>query len=104
MTAWAIYVRRSRKGDQDVDISDAAQESIAHSRVPEGADVIVFRDSGGHNSGGTDQRPQYQAMMAAIRDGRIADIAAYKGDRLHRNTENPPLPCTGNVPYSACRS
>jgi site-specific DNA recombinase len=85
---WAVYIRRSMKKEGDADVSDAAQEAAARARVPEGARVAVFSDSGGHNSGFSADRPQYQRLLAMIRAGEVAGIAAYDGSRLNRNTEN----------------
>lgn len=85
---WALYIRRSMVKEGDANVSDEMQESVARARVPEGARVVVFSDSGGHNSGGSDQRPEYQRLLAALRAGEIAGIAAYDGSRLNRNTKN----------------
>ncbi len=85
---WAVYIRRSMKKEGDADVSDAAQETAARARVPSGALVVVFSDSGGHNSGYSTDRPEYQRMLALVRSGGIAGIAAYDGSRVNRNTEN----------------
>jgi site-specific DNA recombinase len=85
---WAVYIRRSMKKEGDADVSDATQEAAARARVPAGGRVIVLSDSGGHNSGHSDQRLQYQRLLAMVRAGEIAGIAAYDGSRLNRNAEN----------------
>lgn len=85
---WAVYIRRSMVKEGDADVSDAAQEAAARARVPAGARVIVLSDSGGHNSGGSDQRPEYQRLLAMVRAGEIAGIAAYDGSRLNRDALN----------------
>ena len=85
---FAIYIRRSMRKEGDADVSDEAQESAARSRIPEGAHVREYRDSGGHNSGFTTDRPGYQRMLADLRRGELAGIAAYDSSRLHRNAEN----------------
>ena len=85
---WAGYIRRSVKKDDDADISDDVQREVITRRVPPGAEIEWFIDSGGHNSGFTDQRPGYQRMLAALRQGRLAGITAYDDSRLNRNSEN----------------
>ena len=82
------YIRRSVKKEDDADISDDVQRDVITRRVPPGAEIEWFIDSGGHNSGFTDQRPGYQRMLAALRDGRLAGITAYDDFRLNRNSEN----------------
>ncbi len=69
-------------------MSDAAQDMAARARVPQEAQIVVFSDSGGPNSGYSSDRPEYQRMLAMIRAGEIAGIAAYDGSRMNRNTEN----------------
>jgi DNA invertase Pin-like site-specific DNA recombinase len=86
--AWAGYIRRSVKKEDDADISDDVQRVVITRRVPPGAEIEWFVDSGGHNSGFTDQRPGYQRMLAALREGRLAGITAYDDSRLNRNSEN----------------
>jgi DNA invertase Pin-like site-specific DNA recombinase len=36
----------------------------------------------------TDDRPEYQRMLAALREGRLSGITAYDDSRLNRNSEN----------------
>ncbi len=89
MTAtYAVYIRRSQKKEGDADISDEAQESAARRRIPDGAAVRVYRDSGGHNSGFSTDRRDYQRMLSDMRRGELTGIAAYDLDRLDRNTRN----------------
>jgi DNA invertase Pin-like site-specific DNA recombinase len=85
---WAIYIRRSMKALGDADVSDSAQEHVARGRIPAGAEVVVIRDSGGHQSGFSDERSGYQELLQMVRAGEIAGIAAYDDSRLNRNAEN----------------
>lgn len=86
--AWAVYVRRSQKDESDADVSDETQELVARRRIPEGADVELFKDSGGHNSGYSEDRPEYQRMLDALIGGQLAGISAYDPSRLNRNSEH----------------
>ena len=88
MKAYAIYVRRSMKREGDADVSDEAQESAARARLPEAAIIRVYRDSGGHNSGFSVDRPAYQQLLMDLRRGELAGIASYDSSRLNRNAEN----------------
>lgn len=85
---WAIYVRRSYKDDEDGDVSEAAQQSVATRRLPPGAMVKVYEDSSGHNSGSSANRPNYQRLLADVRAGHVEGITAYDSSRLNRNAEN----------------
>ncbi len=83
-----VYIRRSMKREGDADVSDETQEAVARSRLPADAMAEVIRDSGGHCSGYTDQRPGYQRLLELVRSGAVAGIAAYDDSRLNRNAEN----------------
>ena len=97
---WAVYVRRSQKREGDADVSDEMQEDISRRRVPAGAEVVVFKDSGGHHSGFSEERVEYQRMLDWLNGGRLAGIVAYDDSRLNRNAENA-LILRGNVPLCA---
>ncbi len=75
MLTYAVYIRRSMRKEGDADISDEAQETAARARVPDGTTVRAYRDSGGHNSGFTTDRPDYQRMLTDLRRGELAGIA-----------------------------
>ncbi len=88
---YAIYIRRSDKGEDDAEVSDHIQQETCLRRVPDGEPVEYFRDSGGDrrkNSGGTTDRAQYQRMLSWLRDDRLAAIVSYDDSRLNRNAEN----------------
>jgi DNA invertase Pin-like site-specific DNA recombinase len=85
---YAVYIRRSMKREGDADISDEAQEAASRTRIPTGAPVRIYSDSGGHNSGFSVDRPSYQQMLVDMRRGELAGIAAYDSSRLNRNAEN----------------
>lgn len=85
---FAAYIRRSEKKEHDADVSDETQEAVARCRIPPDAIVRVYRDSGGHNSGYSTDRPAYQRMLADLRRGELVGIAAYDQSRLNRNAEN----------------
>ena len=82
---WLVYVRRSYKRDDSADVSDEQQEAASRAMVPAGAPIEVIRDSGGHQSGGTDQRAGYQLVQTRVSSGRVAWIAVYDLSRLARN-------------------
>lgn len=88
---FVAYVRRSMKAEGDADVSDEAQESVARSRLAAlGASpdqILVLRDSGGHHSGFTDQRPGYQELLRLVRARSVRAVAALDQSRLNRNTE-----------------
>ena len=83
---WIVYVRRSQKGATDADISDEVQEAACRRIAPPGVRVRVISDSGGHNSGYSDDRDGYQALLAAIARGEVAGIVVYDLSRLARNS------------------
>ncbi len=85
MSRGIVYVRRSYKVATAADVSDETQEAVARSLIPAGASVEVIRDSGGHNSGATDDRDGYQRLIQRIREGGISFIAVYDLSRLARN-------------------
>jgi DNA invertase Pin-like site-specific DNA recombinase len=87
MTAprYVVYIRRSMKALGDADVSDDTQEAVARGRIPAGAEVEVIRDSGGHQSGFSDDRSGYQRLLTLVRSGEIAGIAAFDDSRLNRN-------------------
>ena len=85
MTHYAIYVRRSNKRADAADVSDETQVAAAKSMLPAGATCEVISDSGGHQSGYTDDRAGYQRLIAKIRDGSVQGVAVYDLSRLARN-------------------
>ena len=85
-TTWALYIRRSYVESTAAEVSDETQLETAKRLVPDGAPVVVIRDSGGHNSGRNDRRDGYQRMMAMLAAGQLAGIVAYDPWRLARNT------------------
>ena len=85
MTHYAIYVRRSNKRADAADVSDETQVAAAKSMLPAGATYEVISDSGGHQSGYTDDRAGYQRLIAKIRDGSVQGVAVYDLSRLARN-------------------
>ncbi len=85
MSTNLVYVRRSYKMATAADVSDEMQEAVAWGLIPTGATVEVIRDSGGHNSGATDDRDGYQQLISRVAGGGIAGIAVYDLSRLARN-------------------
>lgn len=88
VAGWIVYVRRSYRRADSADVSDEVQEAMARSVLPAGATVEVIRDSGGHQSGATDERDGYQELLVRLRAGDVAGIAVYDLSRLHRNALN----------------
>jgi len=86
MASYLVYVRRSYKGATDADVSDEVQEAACRALLPAGARVKVISDSGGHNSGYTESRDGYQALLRAVAAGEAAGIAVYDLSRIARNT------------------
>ncbi len=82
---YLIYIRRSYKEASAADVSDETQEAVARSLLPKDATCEVISDSGGHNSGATDDREGYRRLIARVREGGIAGIAVYDLSRLARN-------------------
>jgi DNA invertase Pin-like site-specific DNA recombinase len=82
---WIVYVRRSYKRADSADVSDEQQEAASRALVPAGAPIEVIRDSGGHQSGASDQREGYQYLLSKVASGRTAGIAVYDLSRLARN-------------------
>ena len=82
---WLVYVRRSYKRVDDADVSDKQQEKAARAMVPRGASVEVIRDSGGHQSGASDQRDGYRHLVSRVASGSVRGIAVYDISRLARN-------------------
>jgi DNA invertase Pin-like site-specific DNA recombinase len=87
MSTYVVYVRRSYKEANAADVSDATQEAAARGVLPAGATVDVISDSGGHNSGFTDDRVGYQRLIERVRSGEIVGVAVYDLSRLARNTK-----------------
>ena len=48
----------------------------------------MIRDSGGHNSGFSTERPGYQRFLQLIRSGSVTAVSAFDQSRFNRNTEN----------------
>jgi hypothetical protein len=84
-TRWVIYVRRSYKEATAADISDEQQLSSAKALLPTGATVTVITDSGGHQSGRSEDRDGYQELVARVKAGQVDGIAVYDLSRLARN-------------------
>lgn len=82
---WLVYVRRSYKRADSADVSDEQQEQAARALVPDGAPIEVVRDSGGHQSGASDQRDGYRYLQSRVASGSVAGIAVYDLSRLARN-------------------
>jgi DNA invertase Pin-like site-specific DNA recombinase len=88
---WLVYVRRSYKkmGSENVassaDTSDEVQLERCVALLPSGATHEVFTDSGGHQSGRSDKRDGWRAVIARIEEGGVAGIVAYDISRLARN-------------------
>lgn len=85
MSHFLVYVRRSYRQGGDADVSDEAQVAAAVAMLPVGATHEVLADSGGHNSGRTDDRDGYQELIRRIRERRCDGIAVYDVSRLARN-------------------
>lgn len=85
VSRYLAYIRRSYKRADAADVSDETQEAVCRSLVPPGATVEVIRDSGGHQSGATDDRDGYQELIRRVAAGGIDGIVVYDLSRLARN-------------------
>lgn len=77
----AIYVRQSV--DKIDSISIETQIDFCKVRILPNEDYEIFSDKG--YSGGTQNRPQYQKMLALCRQGEVEKIVTYKLDRISRS-------------------
>ena len=88
---WIIYIRRSYKktGSEKVvasaDTSDEVQLEKCLALLPAGARYEIFVDSGGHQTGRTEKRDGWQAVISRVELGGVAGIIAYDVSRLARN-------------------
>lgn len=76
-----IYARQSL--DKKDSISIESQIDLCKKNCDHDEQFLVFQDKG--FSGKNTERPGFQAMMDAVREGKIHKIVAYKLDRLSRN-------------------
>jgi site-specific DNA recombinase len=85
MTA-VIYIRQSRHKDYERSVSPEVQETACRTlKAVQGCEhVEVFTDL--DVSGGKRARRAYAAMLARIRDGGVAVVAAYEQSRAFRST------------------
>ena len=77
----AIYVRQSVDKKDSISIETQIEE--CKRKISINDDYEVFNDKG--YSGATDNRPEFQRMMAEIRKGNIKRIIIYKLDRISRS-------------------
>jgi len=93
-TKWcAVYTRKSTDENLNSDFTslDAQRESceaFIKSRKAEGWKLYPERFDDPAYSGGNTNRPALQRLLAAIREGRIQTVVAYKYDRLSRNIKD----------------
>jgi site-specific DNA recombinase len=79
----AIYARFSTELQKDASIEDQFRVCRRVADI-QGFDVVAtFEDRG--ISGGTSERPGYQALLAAVRSGSVAIVIAEDVSRLWRN-------------------
>jgi DNA invertase Pin-like site-specific DNA recombinase len=83
MTKLAIYKRVSTDSQDTAAQDHAIREWLAKRNIAR-TDTITFEDKG--ISGKTEDRPQYQALLAAIEAGQIKSVVVYRLDRLSRNS------------------
>ncbi len=76
-----IYARQSL--DKKDSISIESQIDLCRQNFDDSDSYLVFQDRG--YSGKNIERPGFQSMMDAVREGRIEKIVVYKLDRLSRN-------------------
>jgi DNA invertase Pin-like site-specific DNA recombinase len=86
-TQWVVYIRRSYKEVNAADVSDNVQITLASNLVPDGIAPLVISDSGGHQSGRSDQRDGYQQLLTMLRAGLVAGVCVYDLSRLARNAK-----------------
>ncbi len=82
---FAIYSRKSKftgKGESIENQIELCKQRLLSMEIPE-SDMLVFEDEG--FSGGNTRRPQFQAMMEAVRAGEIRGVICYRLDRISRN-------------------
>lgn len=82
---FAIYSRKSKftgKGESIENQIELCKQRLLSMEIPE-SDMMVFEDEG--FSGGNTRRPQFQAMMEAVRAGEIRGVICYRLDRISRN-------------------
>lgn len=77
----AVYARQSL--DKKDSISIESQIDLCKQNCNHGGQFLVFQDKG--FSGKNTERPGFQSMMDAVREGKIEKIVVYKLDRLSRN-------------------
>lgn len=76
-----IYARQSL--DKKDSISIESQIDLCKQNCDNGRQFLVFQDKG--FSGKNTERPGFQSMMDAVREGKVEKIVVYKLDRLSRN-------------------
>ena len=88
----AIYSRKSKftgKGESIENQIALCKNEYEHKTIKEGLtisdeDFLIFEDEG--YSGKNIERPQFKAMMKAVRAGEVSTIICYRLDRISRNT------------------
>ena len=76
----AIYGRQSVEREDSISIESQIERCQYETR---GGAYKVFQDRG--YSGKNTDRPQFQAMLAAIRRGEVKHVICYKLDRISRS-------------------
>jgi len=89
----AVYTRKSTDENLNSDFTslDAQREScesFIKSRKAEGWQLYPERFDDPAYSGGNTNRPALQHLLAAIREGKIQIVVAYKYDRMSRNIKD----------------
>jgi len=93
-TKWcAVYTRKSTDENLNSDFTslDAQRESceaFIKSRKAEGWQLFPERFDDPAYSGGNTNRPALQHLLAAIRQGKVQIVVAYKYDRMSRNIKD----------------
>jgi len=85
MAHYLVYVRQSYRRHDDAEVSEEQQEEAARRLLPKGATHEVIRDTGGHQSGRTENRDGYRLLIARMSHGDVSGVAVYDLSRLARN-------------------
>ena len=86
MTRAAIYARYSSELQSEASIEDQVRRCQARAAQEGWTLTQVYSDAA--ISGATALRPGYQAMLAAVREGKVDVIVAEALDRLTRDQED----------------
>lgn len=78
----ALYLRRSVEKKDSISLE--FQEERCKARLKPGEEYEIFKDNG-ISGKTTENRPEFQRMMAGVRNGAVSRIIIYKFDRISRS-------------------